>query len=111
MKILGLRLDSKLNFDNHISNICQKAGKQIQVLSRLGNILNESNKMLLYNSFIECYFNYCSIIWHFCSHHNTYKLEKLQKKQFSSYSAMSFPCKPISFAEREGSGKKQCFKA
>ena len=41
--------------------------------------LNESNNMLLYNSFIECYFNYCSIIWHFCSHHNTYKLEKLQK--------------------------------
>ena len=48
VKILGLHLDNKLNFDNHISNICQKAGKQIQVLSRLGNILNESNKMLLY---------------------------------------------------------------
>jgi hypothetical protein len=29
---------------------------------------------------VECYFNYCCIIWHFCSNANTYKLEKLQKK-------------------------------
>ena len=36
--------------------------------------------MLLYNSFIKCYFNYCSVIWHFCSKYNTYKIENLQKK-------------------------------
>ena len=29
---------------------------------------------------MECYLNYCSYIWHFCSKKDTYKLEKLQKK-------------------------------
>ena len=60
VKLLGLNLDNKLNFESHISNLCQKAGRQIHVLARLSRILNESNKMLVYNSFVECYFNYCS---------------------------------------------------
>ena len=66
IKLLGLTLDNKLTFDSHISTLCQKAGKQVQVLSRLSQVLNESNKLLLYNSFVECYFNYCSYIWHEC---------------------------------------------
>ena len=53
-----------------------KTGRQIQVMSRLRNILSEGNKILLYNSFIECYFNYCSIILHFCSKANSLKVEK-----------------------------------
>ena len=80
VKILGLHIDNKLNFDTHISKVCQKTGRQIQVMSRLRNILSEGNKILLYNSFIECYFNYSSIIWHFCSKTNSLKLEKLQMK-------------------------------
>ena len=42
--------------------------------------LSEGNKILIYNSFIECYFNYLSVIWHFCSETNSLKLEKLQMK-------------------------------
>jgi hypothetical protein len=80
VKLLGLHLDNKLNFDVHISKLCEKAGRQVQVLSRLSHTLNNINKMLLYNCFIECYFNYCSCIWHFCSIANTLKIEKLQKK-------------------------------
>ena len=80
VKILGLHLDNKLKFDHHVSKICQKAGRQIQVLSRLSHVLTEANKMLLYDSFVKCYFNYCACIWHFCSKSNTFKLEKLQSK-------------------------------
>ena len=80
VKVLGVYLDNKLNFDLHITKLSQKAGRQIQVISRLSRILNESSKMLLYNTFLVCYFQYCSIVWHFCSKINTYKIEKLQYK-------------------------------
>ena len=76
IKVLGLYLDNKLNFDLHITKLSQKAGRQIQVISRLSRILNESSKMLLYNTFLVCYFQYCSIVWHFCSKINTYKIEQ-----------------------------------
>ena len=68
-----------INVHEHVSKLCNKAGMQVQVISRLSRVLSESNKMLLYSSFAECYFNYCCLIWHFCSNANTYKLDKLQK--------------------------------
>ena len=44
---MGLTFDNKLTFDSHKSTLCQKAGKQVQILSRLSYVLNESNKLLL----------------------------------------------------------------
>ena len=61
LKILGLHVDNNLNFDVHISKLCTKSRHQIGVLARLCNVLDEPSKMLLYNSFIECHFNYCSV--------------------------------------------------
>ena len=65
VKILVLNLDKELKFDTYMSKLCQKAGNQINVLARLCNVLDEPSKFLLYNSFIECYFNYCSVVWYF----------------------------------------------
>ena len=73
--MLGLHLDNNLNFDVHISKLCKKAGNQIGVLARLCNALDEPSKMLLYNSFIECYLNY----W------LSYKIDNLQKKGITIY--------------------------
>ena len=78
---MGLNLDSELNFDTHTSKLIhQKAGNLINVLARLCNVFDEPSKFLLYNSFIECYFNYCSVIQHFSSKFNTYKLKSFKKK-------------------------------
>ena len=67
VKLLGVDIDNKLNFGHHVSHICQKSGKQVKVLGGLSRVLNESNKLLLYSSFISCYFNYCCVLWHFCN--------------------------------------------
>ena len=40
VKILGLHLDRKLTFTSHVTNLCQKAGRKVQVLSRPSRILN-----------------------------------------------------------------------
>ena len=83
VKILGLSIDNSLNYSKHISNLCQKAGRKIQAIRRLKNVLNEHSKILLFDSFVECYFNYCSVIWHFCSKKDSMKLELLQRKALS----------------------------
>ena len=85
-KLLGVHIDNKLDFGHHVSHKCQKAGKQVKVLSRLSRVLNESNKLLLYSSFISCYFNYyCCVLWHFCNNSDTLKIEKLQEKALRYY--------------------------
>ena len=47
VKLLGVHIDNKLDFGHHVSHICQKAGKQVNVLGRLSRVLSESNKLLL----------------------------------------------------------------
>ena len=35
VKLLGVDIDYQLNFDQHISSFCRKAGQQLNVLKRL----------------------------------------------------------------------------
>ena len=38
MKFLGVTIDFKLNFDEHVSNICKKVSRQLNVLKGLESI-------------------------------------------------------------------------
>ena len=78
VNLLGVTIDFMLNFDTHVSNICRKAARQINVLLRIGKHLSVETKILIYKSFIESNFNNCPLVWHFCSKSSTAKMEKLQ---------------------------------
>jgi hypothetical protein len=36
VKLLGVTIDPNLNFNNHISEICKKASRQLNILKRIG---------------------------------------------------------------------------
>ena len=78
--LLGINIDFMLRFDDHVSEICKKASKQLAVLKRLGRFLTRQGKMTIYNSFIVSNFNYCLLAWHFCSASSTNKIEKIQER-------------------------------
>ena len=78
VKLLGVTIDYMLNFDLHISEICKKAAKQINVLGRLGQYLTTETKLLIYKSFVRSNFGYWPVVWHFCSETSTGKTETLQ---------------------------------
>ena len=80
MKVLGVTLDSKLNLNEHVSNICSKASAQINVLKRLSRYLNQNNRTKIYQSFITAKFTYCPAAWIFCGKQNSNKLERLQER-------------------------------
>ena len=80
VKLLGVDIDYQLNFDHHISNLCRKAGQQLNVLKRLSPFLSRLNKLTIFHTFILSNFNYCPLAWHFCSESNSKKLEKIQER-------------------------------
>ena len=63
VKLLGITIDFKLNFDEHVSNICKKASRQLNVLKRIGKHLCKLGKLNVYYSFILSNFNYCPLTW------------------------------------------------
>ena len=80
VKLLGVTIDYLLNFDLHVPSICTKAGRQINVLERLRKFLTIETKILIDKSFIRSSFNFCPLVWHFCSKTSSAKMEKLQYK-------------------------------
>ena len=76
--LLGINIDFMLRFDDHVSQICKRASKQLTVLKRIGRFLTKQGKMTIYNSFVSN-FNYCPLAWHFCSTSSTNKLEKSKR--------------------------------
>ena len=77
VKLLGVQIDQSLLFTEHISQLCIKAEQTINVLSTLRHSLTTDAKLLLMQTFILSHFNFCSIIWHYCSIHDLRKIEKL----------------------------------
>jgi hypothetical protein len=80
VKLLGVLFDKNLSFDEHISNITKKAGKQINALRRISSLLNTESKLKIFNSFICSNFNYCPIVYNTYSVKHSRKLEKIQER-------------------------------
>ena len=80
MKVLGIDIDNMLTFDGHVSNMCIKAGKQLNALQRLKGSLHQDSRMAIYKSFIMSNFNHCPVIWIFTSKTSLSKLENIQKR-------------------------------
>ena len=73
-----MSLDGRLKFSNHVSNIRIKGGRNLNALKRVAKSLPVNVKLLLYKTYILCHFNFCPLVWHFCSKSHTDKLESLQ---------------------------------
>ena len=78
--LLGLEVDSKLNFDEHISKLCNKSAGQLNVLCRIRHLIGLEERKILINSFIYSNFNYCPLVWHFSSRKSINKIENIQKR-------------------------------
>ena len=80
MNVLGINMDEKLNLNSHISNMCNKAGRQLNVLQRLKGSLDYASRLSIYKSFIMSNFNYCPVVWMFTSKSSLSKLEDIQRR-------------------------------
>ena len=85
MKALGIDIDDRLTFDGHISNMCIKAGRQLNVLQRLKGSLDQDSRMAIYRNFIMYNFNYCPLIWMFTCKTSLSKLENIQNGLLDLY--------------------------
>ena len=80
LKLLGVTIDSKLNFSEHVSSACKMASQRIGVLMRLRNLIPTEAKLQLYKSAVLPYLTYCHLVWHFCRASDARKLERLQER-------------------------------
>ena len=61
-KFLGVVINSRLNWKDHIKTVCCKVSKSTGILHRSRKNLNTDTLLLLYQTLIQPYFDYCNMI-------------------------------------------------
>lgn len=77
VKLLGICIDEKLTFSDHAASVCRKAGRQVNALMRLSNVLDTETKLKVYSSFIHSAFMYCPAVWLICDKTHLNQLERM----------------------------------
>ena len=79
-KPLGIKVDSRLNFNKHLDGIIKKASRKINALSKITPFINISKRRVLKKSFFNSQFNYCPLVWIFQNHSLNNKINRLHEK-------------------------------
>ena len=74
VKVIRITIDSRLNFSQHVSILCIKAARQLNVLARISKYIDETSRKMIYSSFVRSYFNFCPMVCHFCGIQNNENL-------------------------------------
>jgi hypothetical protein len=80
IKYLGIVLDNKLDFKEHVNYIIKKIARKVGVLSRLKNILSRRAKIMIYNVVVLPHYNYCATILNMANLESKKKLQILQNR-------------------------------
>ena len=83
IKYLGVLIDDKLCWENHIDNTCSKISKRCWALQSLKNILPSKFLINVYCSLIYSHLCYCIASWGCASKTRLMPLMKLQKRSTS----------------------------
>ena len=80
-KHLGLLLDEKLNFSEHINGKLKKVTKSINLLRRLNLTLPRSSLLIIFKSFIRTHLDYGDIVYD--QPNNSSLSEKIESLQYN----------------------------
>ena len=93
-KHLGLTLDVKLNFVEHIKNITQKISKTMGLLRRFQPILPRSSLLTIYKTFIRSQLDFADVIYDQACNSSFH--EKLESIQYNACLAITGAIRGIS---------------
>ena len=77
VKLLGTLIDRELSFKNHTTIICKKAGKKLNILARLCNILPSHKRRVLMKAFVMSQFSFSPLLSMFCDRSLNSKIDSL----------------------------------
>ena len=53
VELLGVNIDTNLNFNDHVTSLCKKANQKLHAMARISKYLNEDRLKFLMKTFIQ----------------------------------------------------------
>ena len=97
VKFLGVHIDSKLSWNNHLNYVRSKISKGIGILCKARKVFNRSTLLTMYYSFLYPYFIYGIEVWGSAAHCFISSVIKLQKRAVKIITSTNFrsPSQPL----------------
>lgn len=80
IKYLGVQIDDKLRFSEHVNYIEKKIAKKVGFMYRTCSRLRRDYKVTVYRTIVEPHFIYCASLLYLCTIADKEKLQKLQNR-------------------------------
>ena len=80
VKLLGIKIDNKLNFNEHVAGICKKNSLKLHALARISHLMEQNKLRNLMKAFIESQFAYCPLVWIFHSRTLNSRINRLHER-------------------------------
>ncbi len=76
INILGVTIDERLTFNEHINIICSNAESHLNAIKRLQCNLDKESRLAIYRSYVLANVNSYPLVWHFVE----YKIQEIWKR-------------------------------
>ena len=80
VKLLGLWIDNKMVFEEHIRKVLLKGNQKLHALMRVAKYMTTEKLRVIMKSFIESQFKYCPLVWMFYSKKMHNRIDKLHER-------------------------------
>ena len=79
-KLLGIKFDSSLSFEGHITNLSKKASQKLHALARTVNYMDLRKTEFLMKAFITSQFSYFPLMWMLHSRTLNNRINNIQER-------------------------------
>ena len=80
VELLGITIDKKLDFTEHVTELCKKGNQKLHALARIFGHLNKDKLKIIMKTFIISQFNYSPLVWMFHNRTLNHKINKLHER-------------------------------
>ena len=78
--LLGVKIDNNLSFEEHVTDLCNKASAKLHALSRVANYMKTEQRRIVMKYFINSQFGYCPLVWMFHSRKLNTRINKIHER-------------------------------
>ena len=86
--LLGIKIDSHLNFKEHVESLRKKASQKINAPSRLASSMNFEQRTLIMNSLVISHFSFCPVVWMFYSRKPHARINRIHERVLAGTSSI-----------------------
>ena len=81
VELLGIKIDNKLNFNEHVSKLCKMGSQKLHALTLVSKYFSKDKmRVIMKTYFITSQFNYCPLTWMFHNKTLNNKIDRLHER-------------------------------